>query len=265
MLVIISIVSLFIGTKDIKLRDIFSILLNGKGTAEYSILFDIRLPRILMGFAVGGALSLAGAILQGIFRNPLVEPYTLGISGGATLGVCINLIFRISRFIGIFSLPLFGFAGSFLIIIILYMFSLKKGIIKMNGLLLTGVMISFVSSSVLMLLMAVSSVEDLHGIIFWIMGSLEESNWSLIFLAMGISVAGLIISYILSLDLNALALGEEEAQHLGISVERSKRIFFVIASVLTGVSVSISGVIAFVGLAASVAVGFLVWFRKRKR
>ncbi|MBN2040435.1 MAG: iron ABC transporter permease [Spirochaetes bacterium] len=247
-LFIISFLSLVIGTKDIKITDVFSIALNGKGTTEYSILFDIRLPRILMGFAIGGALSLAGAILQGIFRNPLVEPYTLGISGGATLGVSLNLVFGISRSFGILSMPLFGFLGAFFVILILYSLSLKKGVIKMNGLLLTGVMISFVSSSLLMLLQSITTAEDLQGIIFWIMGSLDESNWLLIKMCLCVSIAGLLLSYILCLDLNALALGEEEALHLGISVERSKRFFFIIASVLTGLSVSLAGVIAFVGL-----------------
>lgn len=248
LLLVISFLSLVIGTKDIGIRDVFSIAVDGRGTSEYSILFDIRLPRILMGFAIGGALSLAGAVLQGIFRNPLVEPYTLGISGGATLGVSFNLLLGISRSFGVLSMPLFGFFGSFTVILILYTLSLKKGIIKMNGLLLTGVMISYISTSILMLLLAISTAEDLQGIIFWIMGSLEESNWLLIKLSVIISVAGLLVSYILCLDLNALALGEEEAVHLGINVERTKRFFFVIASILTGLSVSVAGVIAFVGL-----------------
>ncbi len=240
--------SLVMGTKDIELSKIISIALNGKGTAEYSILFDIRLPRILLGFAVGGALSLAGAVLQGMFRNPLVEPYTLGISGGATLGVVVNLIFGFNRFLGLLSMPVFGFLGSLLVISIIYGMSIKKGIIRMNGLLLTGVMISFISSSLLMLIFSMSTAEDLHSIIFWIMGSLEEPNWFLIKLIVGISFAGLILSYIFCLDLNALALGEEQAMHLGVNVEKTKRIFFIIASVLTGFSVALAGQIGFVGL-----------------
>jgi iron complex transport system permease protein len=240
--------SLVIGTKEIKLSKIFSIALNGKGTAEYSILFDLRLPRILLGIAVGGALSLAGAVLQGMFRNPLVEPYTLGISGGATLGVAVNMIFGFSRFLGILSMPLFGFLGSLIVISIIYGMSIKKGIIRMNGLLLTGVMISFISSSLLMLIFSMSTAEDLHSIIFWIMGSLDEPNWFLIKFALGISIAGLILSYLFCLDLNAMALGEEQALHLGVNVERAKRIYFIIASLLTGFSVALAGQIGFVGL-----------------
>ncbi|MFN3966609.1 MAG: iron chelate uptake ABC transporter family permease subunit, partial [Endomicrobiia bacterium] len=88
----IAIFSLCVGSVDISLKKILRVILEGKATTEYSILFDIRLPRIILGFAVGGALSLAGVILQGMFRNPLVEPYTLGISGGAALGVCLNIV-----------------------------------------------------------------------------------------------------------------------------------------------------------------------------
>ena len=244
----ISLLSLAIGSSGMSLEKFFNTVLNGRGSTEYSIIFDIRFPRILMGFAIGGALSLSGAILQGMFRNPLVEPYTLGISGGAALGVCLNMVLGLNRSLGIISLPLFGFSGSLLVIFIVYSLSMKKGVIKINGLLLTGVMISFISSSLLMLLMAVAKVEDLQGIIFWMMGSLEESSWTLIKLAIMVSITGLIASYLFCLDLNTLALGDEEATHLGINVERTKQILFMIASMLTGLSVSVAGVIGFVGL-----------------
>ncbi|NQT07248.1 MAG: iron ABC transporter permease [Candidatus Omnitrophica bacterium] len=245
---IISLLALCIGPTAISVKKIFALLFEGRGTSEYSILFDIRLPRIILGFAIGGALSLAGVILQGMFRNPLVEPYTLGISGGAALGVCLNILFRLNRFIGPIGLPLSGFLGAVLIIVLIYSLSLKKGILRIQGLLLTGVMISFISASLIMLIMAISRIEDLHGIIFWIMGSLEEPNWTLIKIMVFVSIAGLFASYLYQRDLNAFMLGEEEALHLGINVERTKRILFVLASLLTGCSVSVAGIIGFVGL-----------------
>jgi len=240
--------SLCAGSVGIPLKKVLQVILEGKGTAEYSILFDIRLPRIILGFAVGGALSLAGVILQGMFRNPLVEPYTLGISGGASLGVCLNIVLRLNSILGILSLPLAGFLGAILVIMLVYSLSIRKGILKIQGLLLTGVMISFISSSLIMLIMSVSHIEDLHGIVFWVMGSLEEPNWLLIKLALGISIFGLVASYVFCFDLNAFSLGEEEAFHLGINVERTKRLLFIIASLLTGLSVSVAGIIGFVGL-----------------
>lgn len=245
----ISLYSLTLGPAQISFDRIISLLFFGRDeTAESNILLDIRLPRIILGFAVGGALSLAGVILQGMFRNPLVEPYTLGISGGAALGACLNIVLMLNRSLGIFSLPLCGFLGAILVIMLIYSLSIRKGVLKMQGLLLSGVMISFISSSLIMLIMSVSRAEDLHGIVFWVMGSLEEPNWLLIKLALGVSIFGLVASYIFCLDLNALSLGEEEALHLGINVERTKRLLFITASLLTGFSVSIAGIIGFVGL-----------------
>lgn len=244
----ISILSLGVGPALIPFKKIILLLKEGKGTTEYSILFNIRLPRIILGFAVGGALSLAGVILQGMFRNVLVEPYTLGISGGAALGICLNILLKVNNVAGPLSLPISGFIGSILIIFLIYSLSIKKGILRMQGLLLTGVMISFVSASLIMLIMAVSSTKNLHGIIFWIMGSLEEPSWVLIKAMVIISLAGLFLAYFHKTDLNAFMLGEEEAIHLGINVERAKRTLFVIASFLTGCSVSVAGIIGFVGL-----------------
>lgn len=123
---------------------------------------------------------------------------------------------------------------------------------------LTGVMISFIASSLIMLIMAVSRTEELQGIIFWIMGSLEESNWFLIMTMFLVSLAGLLVSYLFCFDLNALALGEEEALHLGINVERTKKMLFLLASFLTGCSVSVAGIIGFVGLAIPYFIRLLV-------
>jgi len=240
--------SLCTGSVGISLKEILRVILEGKDTIEHSILFDIRLPRIILGFAIGGALSLTGVVLQGMFRNPLVEPYTLGISGGAAIGVCLNIVFHLNRALGILSLPVSGFLGALCVVVLVYLLSVKKGVLKIQDLLLTGVMISFISSSLIMFIMAVSRTEDLHGIVFWIMGSLEEPNNALILISLFISVAGLTASFLFCKDLNALALGEEEAMHLGVNVERSKRFLFIIASVLTGFSVSVAGIIGFVGL-----------------
>ena len=246
-LLCVVIFSLAIGPAGIPIKKIIPILLEGKGTVEYNILFDIRLPRIILGFAIGGSLSLAGIILQGMFRNTLVEPYTLGISGGAALGVSLNIIFGLYK-IGVLTLPFFGFLGAATVIMLVYFLNMRKGIVKLQGLLLNGVMISFISSSLIMLIMSLSRSEDLHGIVFWIMGSLEEPDWAIIKVTVSAAIILLIISHLFCLDLNAFSLGEEEALHLGISIERTKRLLFIIASLLTGFSVSVAGMIGFVGL-----------------
>lgn len=248
LLAAIGLLSLFVGPAGIPPARIWDTLLHGRGTPEYSILLEIRLPRILLGFAVGGALSLAGTILQGMFRNPLVEPYTLGIAGGASMGVCLNIIFQWYLVLGTLAFPLSGFLGAVLAIALVYGLSVRTGSLRTQGMLLTGVMISFISSSLVMLLMAVSRAEDLHGIVFWIMGSLDESNPFLVRVALWVSLSGLVFSHLYAVDLNALALGEEEAIHLGVDVVKTRRILFLIASLLTGLSVSVAGIIGFVGL-----------------
>lgn len=248
LLLVITMFSLSVGSSKIPFMKIIPLLFDNQETTEKIILLNIRIPRIILGIAIGGALSISGVILQGLFRNPLVEPYTLGISGGAALGVCINIICKLNH-LSVATLPISGFIGAMVVVLLTYSLGMKKGILKIQGLLLTGVMISFIATSLVMLLMAMSSSQNLQGIIFWIMGSLDEPDWILISIMLVSSAAGLIIAYFFYTDLNALALGEEEARHLGINVERTKKSLFLIASILTGVSVSVGGVIGFVGLA----------------
>ncbi len=209
---------------------------------------ELRLPRTLLGLSVGGGLSLSGVLLQGLFRNPLVEPYTLGISGGAALFVSLGIVMHLPQTMGWGVVPFLGFAGALATILTVYILSTKKGSLRVHNMLLIGVMISFISSSLIMLVMAVSKVEDLHGIIFWIMGSLEGvSKWT-IAVCITILLIGTTLAYLFVWDLNALMLGEEEAIHLGVNVEVLKKALFFTASLITGVCVSSSGIIGFVGL-----------------
>jgi iron complex transport system permease protein len=250
--------ALGVGAVHIPLRKVLVLLVKGRGTPEYAILFSVRLPRILLGLAVGGGLAIAGVVLQGMFRNPLVEPYTLGISGGAALGVALTMVAGGRVGLGLFSLPVSGFLGALGVMACVYLLSTRGAIVKLSRLLLIGVMVSFITSSFILLIMALTKVEDLHGIIFWIMGSLQEPNASLITAILLISLMGLIAALIFSVDLNALSLGEEEAFHLGVEVERLKKILFVLASFLTGCCVSITGIIGFVGLAVPHVMRLLV-------
>lgn len=214
---------------------------------EKSILFDIRLPRVLLGFAAGGGLSLSGLLLQGVFKNVLVEPYTLGISGGAALFVSFSVLLRLDEKLGSAGLSLAGFLGSLFVLLAILLISSRR-YFRREELLLTGVMISFICSSFIMLLFALFRSEDVHKIIFWMMGTLQEDKKSLIFFLCAFSLLSLLISYIFCLDLNALQLGEEEASNLGIDVYRVKRILLCVSSILTGITVSITGIIGFVGL-----------------
>ncbi len=246
LLLVVVLFSLGVGAVALPWRKIPLLLFHGRGTAEYAILFQVRLPRVLLGAAVGGALSVAGVVLQGMFRNPLVEPYTLGISGGAALGVSLAVVLGSRGWSP--SLPASGFLGAVGVVLLVYGLSSKGGGVRLTRLLLIGVMVSFMTSSLIMLLMALSRVEDLHGIVFWIMGSLEEADSRLLRIVVLSSLAGLMVSFLFAVDLNALTLGEEEAFHLGVRVERVKKALFLLASLLTGICVSVTGIIGFVGL-----------------
>lgn len=245
--VITLLVGLTTGELSISIFDIPGILRDKEGL-DYVVLNQIRMPRLILGIAVGGGLSLSGAILQGVYRNPLVEPYTLGISGGAALGVALSIVFALPAVIGAFILPVAGFSGALLTIFLVYFLGIRQGIININNMLLIGVMISFVSSAAMMLLMSVTTAENLHSIVFWMMGSLDEPNKLLIRSTLIIALTGLIVSVFFSGTLNALRLGESDAKHLGINTGTSIRILFVIASLMAGVCVAATGVIGFVGL-----------------
>jgi iron complex transport system permease protein len=242
------VLSLSVGEMNLGFMDIFKIFREGNTSMEYTILSQIRLPRVLLGIAVGGSLSLSGILLQGVYRNPLVEPYTLGISGGASLGVAFAIVFGLHQLIGSFILPASGFIGAFLIIFLVYTISSRSGRINIQSMLLTGVMVSFIASSSMMLLMATTNSDNLHGIIFWIMGSLDEPDMSLIYITMAMAFASLVASYFFVQPLNALRLGEEKAKHLGINTDTTIKLLFLLASLLAGVCVAVAGVIGFVGL-----------------
>lgn len=245
-LVAVFILSLGMGEIPIRIGDIPRILIDKEGT-DYGVLAYIRFPRTVLGMAIGGSLSLAGAILQGIYRNPLVEPYTLGISGGASLGVTFAIVAGL-HLINILFLPLAGFIGAFATIFLVYSLSLGRTGLSVNRMLLIGVMISFISSSLMMFLMSITSTDNIHGIVFWMMGSLNESNSMLISLMIILSFLCLIVSYMFVMPLNALRLGEEKARHLGFNANNVIRILFILTSLLTGACISVAGIIGFVGL-----------------
>ncbi|GBU07037.1 ferric citrate ABC transporter permease [Bacteroidales bacterium] len=244
--IITALLSLGIGEMKIPLASILHFLNDGN-TMEYSVLHHIRIPRALLAIAIGGSLSLSGVILQGIYRNPLAEPYTLGISGGASLGITLAIVTGFYA-ISMLALPFAGFVGAFASIFFVYTLSIKRGAIDTNRMLLIGVMISFISSSFVMFLMSITSAENIPGIIFWTMGSLNESNPALVNGILILSVVSLAASYLFAGSLNALRLGEIKAKHLGINTQKIIRLLFILTSLLTGSCIAVAGVIGFVGL-----------------
>lgn len=247
-LIAASLISIFFGSADYGVGDLIKAFSETSAGANYTIFFKFRIPRLLLAISVGGSLSLAGAILQGLFRNPLVEPFTLGISGGASIGVSLAIALNLGNTLGAFSYPLFGFLGALFISTSVYLLSRQKGFIKIERMLLFGVMLSFISSAFVMFIVSISKMGNLRSIIFWIMGSLDDIDISFIYTSLITSFIGLIATLLFAVQLNMLQLGETAASQMGVKTEKVKTVLFIVAALLTGISVSIVGVIGFVGL-----------------
>lgn len=213
---------------------------------DSAIILRLRLPRVILGLAVGGGLAVAGVIFQGLFRNPLVEPYTLGVSGGAALGISVG--FLLGPLFPRFALPLCGFAGAWLAVSLAYAIARRRRFLHIPYLLLVGVMISFISSSLIMLLLAVSDLHRFRAIIYWTMGSLDAADPGLLLFAVPVIVLGSAAALTRAWTLNALELGEEGAIGLGVRLRRHQKQLFFLGSLLAGTAVSVAGVIGFVGL-----------------
>ena len=242
---ITAVFSLTVGEMPIRLGDLPAIMRGD--SIEYRVLRYIRLPRMVLALSVGGSLSLAGCLLQGVFRNPLVEPYTMGLSGGASLGVAICIVFGVSSLQYIW-LPLSGFIGSLVVMGVIYTLSLRRRSVEVQRMLLVGVMISFVTSSAVLFIEAVAHPEDLQKIILWSMGSLTQSDTGMVIGMAALSLLLLVISSLFATPMNAMRLGLRGAGHLGLDTRRIVRWLFVISSFATGCSIVVAGVIGFVGL-----------------
>jgi iron complex transport system permease protein len=229
--------ALLTGPVHVPLRDIF-----------YSSIIQLRLARILLALITGAGLSVAGVIFQALLRNPLAEPYLLGISSGAGLGAATAIIAGLTA-LTVWSVPALAFAAGLGTIILVYALSRTSGgLVPIYTLLLTGVIVNAIFGSLLMFLASTSSSENLHSVVWWLLGSLQIFDWTLLRIAAVVIAAGLLITLLFSRTLNLMTLGEESAAHLGLRVERTKLLFFALASLITGATVAACGLIGFVGL-----------------
>jgi len=215
-------------------------------TGEATIILQIRLPRIILGVLVGAALGVAGTTMQALFKNPMADPYIIGISSGAALGAIFSIVFGLNIF-GIFTLPLMAFLCAAATIFLVCNIASVRGKLPVSTLLLAGIAVTLFLSAIISLMMYTSG-EKLHGIVFWLMGGLWGRNWNHVIMTFPSIFLGIAIIYIFARDLNVMLLGEEPAQHLGIEVETLKKIIILSASLITAAAVSVSGIIGFVGL-----------------
>ncbi len=214
----------------------------------HSGIFRLRMARSILSAVAGAGLSVAGVIFQAILRNPLAEPYVLGVSSGAGLGAAMAIVFGLSA-AGAWTLPATAFAGALGTILLVYALArTPAGTSPVQTLLLSGVVVSAVFGSILMFVVSVAPAEKLHSVIWWLLGNLQVFDGQLLCIVSIVVAAGLAVSVLFARDLNLMALGEEPAAHLGLDVEWTKKLFFLLASLMTGATVAACGLIGFVGL-----------------
>jgi iron complex transport system permease protein len=222
------------------------------------IILEIRLPRVILAGLVGAALGTAGATYQGLFRNPLADPYLIGVAQGASLGAVIGFLLPTTwHVLGVGIVPLFAFAGALVSTAIVYGLSRVGKTLPVTTLILAGVALGALLGSIVSYLI-ISSGEKMHGIIFWLMGSFSLSQWADVELVLPYVVIGIGVILLYARPLNVMQLDEEQAQQLGINVERLKLVLLIAATLITAAAVSFVGTIGFVGIIIPHAVR-LIW------
>lgn len=260
LLLLVMIFAISVGSADLSMWDSFQIVLHkipgldsvvnvSELAATYDkIIWQVRMPRILTSAMVGGALAIVGATFQGVFQNSLADPHILGVSSGAALGATFAMLTGASvSFMGLGTIGVFAFLGAMVTVFLVYRVAGFGGQISTTNMLLTGTAVSTMLSSIISLLMTFNN-NQIAKVYMWTMGSFSSSTWEkVIFLAVFVLI-GAVIMVAYSGKLNILMMGEEDAQCLGVDVSKTKTILIVTASLLVAASVSVSGIIGFVGL-----------------
>ncbi|MGD6851362.1 MAG: FecCD family ABC transporter permease [Candidatus Bathyarchaeia archaeon] len=255
------IVSLNIGYAPIPFSEIIAILGNhipfvGSGispdsisTVNQAIIIDIRLPRILAGVLIGAALATAGVLYQGVFKNPMADPFVLGVSSGAALGAGLGIMFGAGlSFLGFPIVQTTAFIAALITIFVVYNISRIGTRVPEMTLLLSGIAITIFLSALFQILQVIAPNTQLHALVYWLIGGITNVTWSAWWSIFPFIFVGILLSYFFARDLNMISMGEDTAQHLGVNTERTKQILLALGSMVTAAAVSISGLIGFVGL-----------------
>jgi len=213
-----------------------------------AIFWDIRLPRLILAFLVGSSLSLSGAILQGYFQNPMAGPFVVGVSSGASFGAVLTYTLNLNFvFFNLSSQTLFAFLSGLLIVYLVYLLSQKSGTIKIETLLLVGIALGALCSALTSFLIFWQR-ESMNEAIFWLLGSFSLADWEKVMGFFPYFLICFFVSIYFSREMNLLVQGDDIAQSLGCPVNRMRKIFLILATFLASASVSVSGIIGFVGL-----------------
>lgn len=241
-------VSITIGTVAIPLSDVITIIFHqGSARSTYeTIIMDVRLPRVLLACLVGASLAIAGSVLQGVFRNPLASPYTIGVSSGAAFGAALTIVLN-AMFVLVLPVSIIAFVFALIAMAMSYAIAQEKGKLNITILLLAGITVMTFFSALVSFLQYVAG-DELTNIVFWIMGGLGESSWNDVNSIFPIFLLCAFILTLLSRDLNVIFMGDDHATNLGINVNRDRGIFILFSTLITAAAVSVSGVIGFVGL-----------------
>ena len=216
---------------------------------DYQIFVRFRLPRIFLAALVGAALASSGVVFQALLRNPLADPYILGISSGAGLGVMIAVVCGLNWTVwGRSPIAACAFAGAWATVWLVWFIGRLTGKFHVTGLLLAGVVVNAFFSAVIMFLTSIAKADEVYATIFWLMGNMTEADFFTLWVAAGCVGGGMVALFFVSPQLNALSLGADDARSMGVNITRTRTVAFAIAAVITAIAVSLSGLIGFVGL-----------------
>lgn len=250
-----------IGAYSIPLAEVVAALwraiTGGPMTVADSVIVDIRAPRVLLAVIVGASLATAGVVMQGVFANPLAEPGLVGVSSGAAVAAVVAIVLGLTA-IGFWVLPLAAMIGGLLVTAGVYLMARVDGRTEVVTLILTGIAVNAFAGALIGLLMSISDDAELRSITFWTLGSLSAATWSSVILVLPLAAIGLALAPRLARPLDLLALGENAAAHLGVDVERLRRVAIVLTALLTAAAVAVAGIIGFIGLVVPHAVRLIL-------
>lgn len=249
-LLVVMLACLMVGSEKVSLNAVFSRLGDETTTnPDYEIFVRVRLPRIILACLVGAALACSGVVFQALLRNPLADPYILGISSGAGLGAMIAVISGLSWTLwGRSPIAVFAFIGALVTVWLVWFIGRLTGKYYVTGLLLAGVVVNAFFSALIMFLTSISKAEHVQSTIFWLMGNMTEEDFLVLWIGTGCVVGGMIALFFISPQLNALSFGPEVARSMGVNTRKVRILAFAIAAGITAIAVSLSGLVGFVGL-----------------
>ncbi|MDR3256158.1 MAG: iron ABC transporter permease [Endomicrobium sp.] len=246
LILVVFLFSLASGSNGISLIDVINVLFSNADDNISLIIRQVRFPRVIIACVIGAGLAASGCVFQAILKNPLADPFTLGISGGAAFGTTASFVFGFASITSFFT-PFCAFIGVMISVFVVYCLSMQKRF-NSNSMILSGVVVSYVFSAAVMLMFALSSANNIQTAFIWLMGNFSTFDERLLPFVIVVVIVGIIVLSLFGNIINAISLGDEKSKTIGINVEKNIKFLFLTASFITAVTVSVCGIIGFVGL-----------------